>query len=234
MYKNKKILGLITARGGSKSIPKKNIALVAGKPLISYTVVAANDSTLLTRTIVSTDDAEIASVCREYGADVPFMRPAELAQDKTPHIPVIQHALRWLQDNAGETYDYVMILQPTSPLRSADDIDGAIKKAVDTDADSVMSMVELSDFDPRKIKKIVADEIVPMFSEEGAQSGRRQDGARAYKRNCAIYLTKTEYIMRNDLFGAVSRPYLMPADRSLDINTPDDLAYADFLMARHT
>ena len=234
MYRNKKILGLITARGGSKSIPKKNIALVAGKPLISYTVVAANDSTLLTRTIVSTDDAEIASVCREYGADVPFMRPAELAQDKTPHIPVIQHALRWLQDNAGETYDYVMILQPTSPLRSADDIDGAIKKAVDTDADSVMSMVELSDFDPRKIKKIVADEIVPMFSEEGAQSGRRQDGARAYKRNCAIYLTKTEYIMRNDLFGAVSRPYLMPADRSLDINTPDDLAYADFLMARHT
>ncbi len=230
MYKNKKILGLITARGNSTSIHKKNIIPLGGKPLICHTIEAAKNSKLLTRTIVSTDSEEIALISKECGAEVPFLRPTELAQDDTPHIPVVQHALKWLKEK-GEEYDYVMILQPTSPFRSAQDIDEAIKKAVDTNADSVMSMVELVDFDPRKIKKIQDDELEPLFEDEGAQSARRQSLQKAYKRNCAIYLTKTEYIMQNDLFGKVSRPYIMPEERSLDINEPSDIKYAEFLLS---
>jgi len=232
MYKDKNILGLITARGGSASIPKKNIKDLAGKPLIYYTIEAAKGSRLLTKTIVSTDDKEIASIAREHGADVPFMRPAELALDDTPHIPVVRHALQWLKNNQGEEYDYVMILQPTSPLRTSEDIDQAIKKAIDEDADSVMSMVELSDFDSKKIKKIEDDVIQPMFEDEGDHSARRQQGQKAYKRNCAIYLTKTDVIMQDDLFGNISKPYIMPEDRSIDINEPNDFELAEFILSR--
>lgn len=232
MHTTKNILGVITARGGSTSIPKKNIVQLAGKPLIWHTINAAKQSSLLNRVIVSTDSEEIASVCREYGADVPFMRPAELAQDNTPHIPVVQHALNWLKENRGEEYEYVMILQPTSPLRTAEDIDKAIKKATETGADSVMSMVALVDFDPVKVKHINDDVILSMFGDEGRISKLRQNGQKAYKRNCAIYLTKTEHIMNNDLFGPVSRPYLMPPERSVDINEPHDLAFAEFLLSK--
>ncbi len=153
-YKGKKTLGVITARGGSKGIPRKNIKELLGKSLIAYTVDAAAGSQYLSRCIVSTDDSEIAEISKKYGAEVPFMRPEDLAQDKSTSIPVIQHALTWLKDNEGEEYDYVMILQPTSPLRSAEDIDACIQKIVDTGADSVMSMYELTDFAPKKIKKI--------------------------------------------------------------------------------
>lgn len=230
MYKDKKILGLITARGGSASIPKKNIALLAGRPLIWYTIKAAKNSQLLTRTIVSTDDEEIATIAREHGADAPFMRPAELAQHDTPHLSVVQHALQWLKDQQGEEYDYVMILQPTSPLRATADIDESIKKAIDIEADSVMSMVELVDFDPSKVKKIEDDTLAGMFADEGIASARRQHGQKAYKRNCAIYLTKVDVIMRGDLFGKISRPYIMPPERSVDINEPFDLELAEFLL----
>ena len=154
MYKNKKILAVITARGGSKSIPKKNIKKLAGKPLIAYTIEAAKKSRFLTRTIVSTDYENIAEVSRRYNADVPFLRPQKYAQDKSTSMEVVQHALSWLQENKNEKYDYLMILQPTSPLRISEDIDACIKLAVDKKADSVMSMKELEDFSPKKIVSV--------------------------------------------------------------------------------
>jgi len=232
MYKGKKFLGLITARGRSTSIPNKNLTPLADKPLIWYTINAVQKSELLTRAIVSTDSDEIASVAQGYGADVPFARPAELAQDDTPHLPVVQHALKWLKEHKGEEYDYIMILQPTSPLRTAEDIDACIIKIMDTNADSVMGMVELIDFDPVKVKRVDGDVIEPMFGSEGQSSALRQDGQKAYKRNCAIYLTKTDCIMKGDLFGKVSRAYIMPPERSIDINEPIDLAFAEFLRSR--
>lgn len=146
MYKGKKILGVITARGGSKGIPEKNIKPLNGKPLISYTIKAAHGSKYLDYSLVSTDDPKIARVSRKYKARVPFMRPAELATDIAKSIPVVLHALDWLRKHKKQKYSYAMILQPTSPLRTAQDIDECIKKAVDTDADSVMSMVKLFDF----------------------------------------------------------------------------------------
>ncbi|MBI1999165.1 MAG: acylneuraminate cytidylyltransferase family protein [Parcubacteria group bacterium] len=232
-YKNKKILGVITARGGSKGIPGKNIKELGGKPLIAHTIEAAKKSALLTRCIVSTDDENIAEISREYGADIPFMRPAELAQDNSTSMEVVQHALETLTNDFGEEYDYLMILQPTSPLRTADDIDACIRIAVDTDAGSVMSMKELDDFSPKKMKKIENGVILPYFEEqEGKESSRRQDLSKMYKRNCAIYLTKTECIRRGDLFGKISRAYLMPEERSVDINKPIDFELAEFFLKR--
>jgi len=235
MYKNKKILGVITARGGSKGIPGKNIKLLDGKPLIAYTIEAARASRFLTRCIVSTDYEEIANVSKKYGADVPFLRPAELSQDKSTSMVVVQHALRWLKENQAEDYDYLMILQPTSPLRTAQDIDGCIQKIIETDADSVMSMMELENFALEKIKRIENDIILPFddSNREGKQSTPRQLLDKAYRRNSAIYLTRTDLIMQGDLFGKISRPYIMPLDRSVDINEPSDLELVEFYLKKN-
>ncbi len=232
MYKNKKILGIITARGGSKGIPKKNIKLLAGKPLVAYTIKAAAKSEYLTRTIVSTDNQEIADIAAEYDADVPFMRPAEYATDNATSLDVVKHAVSTLEKK-GENYDYVMILQPTSPLRTPRDIDSCIEKIVDTNADSVMSMMELQDFSIKKLKKIKDDQIFPFLEEEGAQSSMRQDLPKVFKRNCAIYLSKVSNVKNNDLFGNVSRPYMMPYERSIDINEQIDFDLAEFFIIKN-
>lgn len=232
MYKNRKILGVIPARGGSKDVPRKNIKNLGGKPLIVYTIAAAKKSKRLTYFLVSTDNVEIAKMSRELGASVPFMRPSELAQDWSEGIQVIQHAVNFLKENRNEQYDYVMILQPTSPLRVAEDIDRCIEKIVDTESDSVMSMVELSDFSLKKLKIIRDDLIFPLVEEEGKTSAPRHSLEKVYKRNCAIYLTKTEFIMQGDLFGRISRPYVMPRERSVDINTLADFELAEFYVGK--
>lgn len=226
------VLGIITARGGSKSIPRKNIVDLGGKPLIGYTVEAARASKL-TRTILSTDDVEIAEVGRNFGLEVPFMRPKELAQDRSTSIEAVQHALGKLEEDEGIAYDYVMILQPTSPFRSAEDIDACIDLAIEKDADSVMSMVELEDFSPKKLKYINDDGlIVPCIEEEGKTSGQRQEARPVFKRNAAVYLTKVTHIKNGDLFGERSYAYVMPHERSIDINAPIDLQYAEFLLSK--
>lgn len=232
MYKGVSILGVIPARGGSKSVPGKNIKPFGGKPLITYTIKAAQQSRHLTSFLVSTDDDRIAAIAREYGAPVPFQRPAELAQDHSEGLKVIQHAVEFLRQACNERYDYVMVLQPTSPLRTADDIDRCIEKIVDTGCDSVMSMVEIVDFSPKKLKKIEDDTIVPLFEDEGRTSAQRHALPKVYKRNCAIYLTRTDLILQGDLFGKVSRPYLMPPERSVDINTPADFELASLHLSR--
>ncbi len=232
MYREKRILGVITARGGSKGIPRKNIKILSGKPLISYTIEAAQKSKYLTRTIVSTDDETIAQTARQCGGEVPFLRPASLAEDTSTSLPVVQHALNWIKEQQHEEYDYVLILQPTSPLRTATDIDACITKIIDTQADSVMSMVELSDFSLKKLKKIEADLILPLAEEEGSASALRQEGIKVYKRNCAIYLTKVALVLAGDLFGKISRPYIMPPERSVDINTLFDWELAEFFLKK--
>ena len=140
---NNKILGVITARGGSKGIPGKNIKLLAGKPLISYTIEAAKKSGVFDRLILSTDDESIARVAKDYGCDVPFMRPKDLAEDKTAHLPVLQHAVNWLKENENYSPDAVMILQPTAPLRQDFHIKEATELFFRSGADSVVSVSEI-------------------------------------------------------------------------------------------
>lgn len=136
-----KILGIILARGGSKSIPKKSIAICAGKPLLTYTIESAKNSKLLDKVILTTDDEEIAEVGRKYGVEVPFMRPSHLGQDTTPDIPVILHAIDELKKQGYEA-DIVVQLRPTTPLRSGADIDRGVRMLLESDADSVRSVCE--------------------------------------------------------------------------------------------
>ncbi|MAZ41021.1 acylneuraminate cytidylyltransferase [bacterium] len=229
---NLRVLGVVTARGGSKGIPRKNVRDLCGRPLICHTIDTANKSKLLSRSIISTDDTEIAEIAKKCGGEVPFMRPKELAQDESTSIEVIQNVIETLKKE-GEKYDYVMILQPTSPLRTAEDIDGCIAVAQKTNADSVMSMKEADDFSAKKMKKIVDGKIEPYFEDEGKESSRRQDLEKAYKRNCAIYLTKTNLILKGDLFGNNSQAYIMPEERSVDINQPVDFELAEFWLKKN-
>ena len=233
MYKNKTILAVITARGGSKGIPQKNIKELGGKPLIAYTIEAAKNSRYLDYFLVSTDDNKIAEVSRQCGAPVPFMRPAELATDSAKSIPVVQHATNWLKDNEKREFGYLMILQPTSPFRTAEDIDNSIEKIIDTGADSVMGMKKLVDFSIAKLKILDGDRILPLAEDEGKESKARGGLKDIYKRNCAIYLTRMDLIMAGDMFGSDSRAYVMPEERSVDINTPADFEWAEFLISRN-
>lgn len=230
MHRHQKTLGLITARGGSESIPRKNIVELGGRPLIYYTIEAARKSELLTRTVVSSDDDAIIAVAKRHGADVPFVRPSELSQSTSTSIEVVQHALGWLKENVGETYDYVMLLQPTSPLRTARDIDECIRIAIDSNADSVMSVYEMVDMFLKKLKVIRNGTLQPWLEDEGKTSARRQEGEKVYKRNGAVYLTRASLLLQGDMFGMTSRPYVMPASRSVDINTLDDIRMAERLL----
>lgn len=228
-------LAVITARGGSKGIPRKNLQPLCGRPLVAYTIDAARRSRLLTRCIVSTDDEEIAACARAEGADAPFLRPRELATDDALALDVLAHAIRWLREHEGTEYDYTMMLQPTSPLRTTADIDACIAIAERTCTDSVFSMMELQDFAPQKLKTIDVRGIIhPLLQEERGQSAPRHRGQRVYKRNCAIYLTRTNLILQGDQFGQTSMAYVMPRERSLDINDLTDLTLAEFWMEKHS
>jgi CMP-N-acetylneuraminic acid synthetase len=223
-----RVLGVIPARGGSKGVPRKNIAPVLGKPLIAYTIEAALASKLLTDAIVSTDDEEIARVSRQYGASVPFMRPAELATDAAQAIPTIQHAVRQMEKLRSWRYDAVVMLQPTTPLRTAEDIDECLKKLFATEADSVISVVEVGGYHPVRMKRIVDDQLVD-YAEEEIENRPRQELPPVYLRAGSVYATKRDVLMLHDSFkGRVSRPYIVPLDRHANVDTAIDLKIAEW------
>lgn len=220
------VLGIITARGGSKGVPGKNIALVGGKPLLAWTIEAARSSRMLTRTIVSTESEEIAEIARQWGAEVPFLRPQELARDDTPHVPVVLQALDWMQRQAGFSADYLLVLQPTSPFRTAADIDAAIEIARVKNADSVIGMV-MPHGHPFWCKRVLSDgRLAPLLPTDG-DAHRRQDLPAALMPNGAIYLARIDFFLRQQSFyGEKTFAYLMPPERSLDIDSPWDLQLA--------
>jgi CMP-N-acetylneuraminic acid synthetase len=204
-----------------------------GKPLLAYTAEAALSSKRLTRTILSTDDEEIARVGRAWGLDVPFMRPAELAADETPTIPVLQDAVRRLEA-AGESYDAVFTLQPTTPLRRAEDIDGAIELLERTGADSVISFVEVGEKHPARMKVIEPDGRVvdPPFAER-FEGQRRQELPALYLREGSVYVTRRAVLMeQNSVKGRDCRAWIIPPERACNIDTPFDLFLAEQLL-RH-
>lgn len=226
-----KIVGLITARGGSKGLPGKNIRPLGGKPLIAWTIDAARRADSLARVIVSTDDKAIADVAREYGAEVPFIRPAELAQNRSPHIDVVLHALDALASVDGVSTDAVMLLQPTSPFRTADDIDAAVRLARQKGAPAVVSVVETHDH-PFLVRRQSADGSLAPFVPCDIAYPRRQDLPPAYALNGAIYLCGVETIRRLRTFeppGTLA--YEMPPERSLQIDTPWDFDLCSMIVA---
>lgn len=227
-----RILGLIPARGGSKGVPRKNVRPLLGKPLIAYTIEAALASVRLSRVVVSTDDAEIRDVARAAGADVPFLRPAELATDTARAIPVIQHAIAALEEEEGRQYDVVCYLEPPSPLRIAADIDGAIEKFFATQpCDSVISMVEANHHHPMYMKRLVDDRIEPYCLPEPEGTPRQLFDPPCYMRNGAVYVCWRDTVMSaGTLRGAISRPYVMPPERGVCIDSVEDWYLAEALL----
>jgi N-acylneuraminate cytidylyltransferase len=228
-----RILGVIPARGGSKGVPRKNLAPVGGVPLVVRAVRAAADSTTLTRTVVSTDDEEIAAVAEAAGGDVPFRRPDELAADAAQAIPNIQHALREVetQEDAAP-YDAVMMLQPTTPFRTADDIDAAVALLESTGADSVISLVDVGGHHPARMHYVEDGRILNHPLSESYENQNRQELKPMYIRNGAIYLTRRATLLSGSFRGSDSRAYLMPPERSVNIDGPMDLAFANWLAER--
>jgi len=227
-----KILAVIPARGGSKGVVRKNIRSVGRKPLLAHTIQMSNAMQhILYRTVVSTDDPEIATVARRYGGDVPFLRPAELSRDRVPTLPVLQHAVGFVEEQDQTTIDWVLLLQPTTPFRSIEDINATLAIARQGDCDSIISVVQVFAEHPIFIKRIENNRLVP-FNIEEKEGTRRQDcHPPAYIRNGAVYLTRRDIIMiGNSIWGNVIRPYVMPPERSVNIDCELDLTLAKALM----
>lgn len=228
--KGEKVLAVITARGGSKGIPRKNITAVLGKPLIVYSIQAAISSRSVSRTIVSTDDTSIASVARAYGAEVPFLRPHHLATDTATSVSVLKHALTCLAEKEGYLADIVVCLQPTSPLRSAEDIDRAVTLCIQSGADSVVSLCEVMHH-PYWMKKVIGGRVYPLMEVDERQYSRRQDLPPVYQLNGALYVTRRRVLLEEEkMLGTYTEAYIMPQERSIDIDTPCDLKLAELIM----
>jgi CMP-N,N'-diacetyllegionaminic acid synthase len=226
------VLGIIPARGGSKAIPKKNLALLAGRPLLAYAADAASESRMLTRSIVSTDDEEIAAASRSLKLQIPFMRPREISRDETPMIEVLAHALEWLRSKESYAPDVVVVLQPTSPLRKAEHVDEGVRLLIDQSADTVVSVIEVPhQFSPGSLMTMVNGKLVDASS--AAPVFRRQDKPRFYARNGpAVLVVRSETIRAGRLYGETTLPYVMSPSASIDIDSSDDLVLAEFFLSR--
>jgi CMP-N-acetylneuraminic acid synthetase len=210
---------------------RKNVAPLLGKPVLAYTVEAALASKRLTRTVLSTDDEKIAEVGRKLGVEVPFLRPAELAQDDTPTLPVLQDVVRKLEA-AGEKYDAILTLQPSNPLRLVEDIDGAIELLERTGADSVISFSDVGERHPARMKWIDGEGRVtdPPFAE-AFEGQPRQQLKKLYLRDGSIYLTRRSVIMeQNSIKGTDCRAWIIPQERACNLDTPMDLLVVEQIL----
>lgn len=223
-----KVLGVIPARGGSKGIPSKNIKNLVDKPLIAYTIESALGSDL-DDVIVSTDSEVIASVAKKYGVKVPFLRPAELASDTASSMPVAIHALLEMEKINQCQYDAVMLLQPTTPYRTSVDINEALRTLIEKNTDSVISVVEVGGTHPARMKYLKDGILIdPPFCEE-KENQNRQELQAMYIRNGAIYLTKREVLLKGTYKGDSCAAWVMPSNRSVNIDTLFDFEYAEWL-----
>ena len=223
-------LGIIPARGGSKGVPRKNIRMVAGLPLIAYSIQAAQKSANLTHIVVSTEDDEIAEVARSFGAQV-LARPAELAGDKTPMLPVVRDVFSTLEAQLAIQFMYGVVLQPTAPLRSFADIDQAVAILQQSGADSVVSVYRVFDHHPARMYRLEHERLVALENEPVGRL--RQDLPAVYHRNGAVYAFRRGLIDETDsLIGPDTRAYVMPEEHSVNIDNEIDLLLADLLLQR--
>ena len=222
-------LGVVHARGGSKRIPRKNIKLLNGYPLIAYIIRAALSSQI-DRVIVSTDDSEIAAIAKKFGAEVPFMRPHTLAQDDTPGMEPILHALRWLEANEDYRPDYAAMLQATSPLRTTRNIDEAFELAEEADALSVVSVCPVVEH-PFWMKRMNGDGCLTEFMTAHEAYPRRQDLPPLYSLNGAIFLARRGILLSTQSwYTERTYGYVMPREHSLDIDSAGDFLAAERIL----
>lgn len=232
MKNNKKILAIIPARGGSKGIPGKNIKLLCGKPLIVYTIEAALRSKYLDRIIVSTDDEEISRISKKSGAEV-IERPAELAQDNTPTYPLVEHVTKHFKKTEQYNPDAVILLQPTSPLRTTDDIDRAIELFLSNKCESVISVFEVGQTVYISLK-MVGKFLQPIFSKKFFIQGQRQILPKAYITNGAIFISSLSNLHRyKNFYNKKVLPYIMPLEKSVNIDHKVDFDLAELLIKKN-
>lgn len=230
-----RVLGIIPARGGSKSIPRKNIKPFLGKPLLAWKIQAAQSSGVFDRIILSTDDEEIAAIGRSFGAETPFLRPPELAQDSTPTLPVLQHAVAYLRDAEGYRPDVVVLLEPTTPGTQPFQIREIVERFIETRADSVISVVEVpSAYRPPWQFTMAEDGRLRLFTGEPINGiiRRRQDLPLTYHRNSALYVFRPGLLFTAapSLYGGDVRGYVMDSRYSFDLDRPEDWAPAEEVM----
>ena len=233
MYKGKNILGLIPARGGSKGLPRKNIKPLLGKPLIAWTIEQALASKYLDRVAVSTDDKEIAKISKKYGAGVPFIRPKELARDDSTSIDVVMHTLNWFE-SAGEKYDYLALLEPTSPLREKNDIDKCIGLLIDNEvAKSIVSVSKLESAHPEF--NVVIDKKSGFIKKVDGTTEfkvlRRQDLPDIYFFDGTIYISEISTLkIKRTFYHKFTMVYIVPRWKSLEIDELSDIICAEALL----
>jgi CMP-N,N'-diacetyllegionaminic acid synthase len=223
---------VIPARGGSKGIPRKNLAMLAGRPLLAWTADAAKAARALSRVVLSTDDPGLAEQGRSLGLDVPFLRPGRLAGDDTPILPVLIDVLDRLRTEHGFRADVVVLLQPTSPLRRAEHIDEAVERLASTGADSVVSVVSVPHhFSPVSVLREEGGRLRPY--ESGQTVTRRQDKPQLWARNGpAVLAVRVTTLRAGSLYGDDSRALPMSDEDSIDVDTSFDLEMADWLLRR--
>lgn len=227
MYKGKKIIAIIPARSGSKGLKDKNIKLFKGKPLIAHTIEAALQSEIFHNVIVSTDSQTYADISKRYGANVPFLRSKELSGDKASSSDVIINVLRTLEES-GESFDYFILLQPTSPLRDSKDIRAAVDLLFSKNATSVVSVCEV-DHSPL-LSNVLKEDLKLKDFIKNTNNTRRQDMEKYFRINGAIYISKTEhYIENKDFYGEDSFAYIMDKEKSIDIDDIVDFSIAEVM-----
>ncbi|WP_103027997.1 cytidylyltransferase domain-containing protein [Salinibacter altiplanensis] len=225
MIEDQSVLGVILARGGSKGLPRKNVRELAGKPLIAWTIDAAHESEYLDRLILSSDDEEIMEVAEEYGCEVPFQRPAELAQDDTPSMDALLHALDQVPG-----YDYVVLLQPTSPLRTSEDIDMTIEKCHQKDASACVTVTETEKPPEWMYTMNEWNRLEPVMKSEQTVT-RRQEAPDTYVLNGAAYVAETGYLQEYRTFhGETTIGHVMPLKRSVDVDEMIDLRLSELIL----
>jgi CMP-N,N'-diacetyllegionaminic acid synthase len=226
------VLGIVPARGGSKGVPGKNIRLLCGKPLLQYTAEAALAARLLSRVILSTENKEIAEVGARCGLEVPFTRPAELAEDGTPMLPVVQHALQWMESRDAR-FDAVCLLQPTNPMRRPEDIDQCVRLLETSNADAVVTMVAVpAEHNPHWVYFQNGSGLLRLSTGEAAPIPRRQELPPAFHREGSVYVTRRDVVMEsNSLYGERLAGYEIDSKRSVNIDGPEDWARAEAMLA---
>tara|TARA_Y100000741_G_C18228759_1_gene548948 strand:- start:758 stop:1462 length:705 start_codon:yes stop_codon:yes gene_type:complete len=230
MINNLSVLGLIPARGGSKGVPKKNIKLLNGIPLINYTIKAAKKANYIDKLIVSTDNDEISSICKDQNVEVPFVRPKNLSDDQAKSIDVIIHALKFIEKQENRLFDLILYLEPPSPLRTYIDINESLEIFVKKKPDSLVSVHEANQFHPILMKKIRNNYLEPIWKNEPEGIPRQLYSPTAYMRNGAIYIFKRDNILNNILYGDKVFPYIMPIEKSICIDDIKDWYVAEQLI----
>lgn len=229
MIENKKILAIIPARGGSKGIPRKNVKAISGKPMIQYTIEAAKECPYIDKVVVSTEDVEIADISMRAGAIVPFSRPEELATDEAKTIDVVMHAVEFYERKA-ERFDIIVLLQPTSPLRNAEDITKALEYFMRNEQRSLVTVSEVSE-SPILMRNFNKENKLEKILEEDSDV-RRQDMKKFYRINGAIYINKASELNANTSFNDNEMGFVLTQEHGIDVDEPQDLVVAEYYLSQ--